>query len=197
MLACTGQDGIREERAMNETAQWFATSLQASADGVVWGVAQAPHERLYLVPPGDPHMDGTLGAWPIARHVCHLTYYEKNCVLPSMRQWLGVPLPSLEGYDDDAAWDGSQEIERFLDEFRQVRAEQIALLPQFPAAAWGETRDAVWGPVTLRWVVSKTYQHTFEHGSTIMRIALFWDGFAHWQAQQEAEEAARAEMQPA
>lgn len=43
----------------------------------------------------------------------------------------------------------------------------------------------MWGPVTLRWVVSKTYQHTFEHGSTIMRIALFWEGFARYAQEQQ------------
>jgi hypothetical protein len=74
-------------------------------------------------------------------------------------------------------------------------------LPQVPDGMWEETRDSVWGAVTLRWVVSKTYQHTFEHGSTIMRIALFWDGFARWWAehqheQEQAELAAREQAQP-
>ena len=35
-----------------------------------------------------------------------------------------------------------------------------------------------WGPVPLFWVVSKTYQHTAEHISDLLRIALFWDDFA-------------------
>ena len=35
----------------------------------------------------------------------------------------------------------------------------------------------IWGPVTLSWVVSKTYQHTAEHTGDILRIALFWDSW--------------------
>ncbi len=167
-------------------AEWFTAHLQTSAEGLVWGVQQALPERLYVVPPGDPHRGGTLGAWPIARHVCHMTYYERNCVLPSMRQWLGAARPTMDGYDDEGCWDGSPNMDRFIAEFLQARREQIALLAQYSPEAWDEARDAVWGPVTLRWVVSKTYQHTFEHGSTIMRIALFWEGFARYaQDQQE------------
>jgi hypothetical protein len=39
--------------------------------------------------------------------------------------------------------------------------------------------------VTLRWVVSKTLQHTFEHTNNILRIALFWDFVAE---QEESDE---------
>jgi hypothetical protein len=63
-------------------------------------------------------------------------------------------------------------------EFRKVRAEQIALLEKFDEAIWDTTCEAIWGPVTLLWVVSKTYQHTAEHTSDVMRIGLFWDMFA-------------------
>ena len=30
----------------------------------------------------------------------------------------------------------------------------------------------------LRWVVAKTYQHTAEHTSDILRIVLYWDFLA-------------------
>ncbi len=45
----------------------------------------------------------------------------------------------------------------------------------------GVTRsDTVWSypglpPVTLRWVVTKTLQHTAEHVSALLRLSLFWD----------------------
>jgi len=60
-----------------------------------------------------------------------------------------------------------------------VRAEQIALLPRFENTLWEERRGALWGPVTLRWVVSKTYQHTCEHSHDVLRLALFWDFYTH------------------
>ena len=68
-------------------------------------------------------------------------------------------------------------MEGLLEKFRAVRTEQIALLPNFDEAVWNTAREAVWGPVTLLWVVSKTYQHTAEHINDVMRIGLFWDSY--------------------
>lgn len=103
-------------------------------------------------------------------------YYEQTIALPSMQQWLGGIMPALEESDEDVAWDNQQEsVESMLDKFRKVRAEQIALLPKLDDTLWNATREAVWGPVTLLWVVSKTYQHTAEHTNDVMRIGLFWN----------------------
>ena len=153
-------------------SHWFHDQLQASADGFVWGAEQVPIARLYLQPP-----EG-LGEWTAARHVFHLLYYEQTIALLSMRQWLGAECPSTDGLDEDIAWNERKvNVESLLAHFRQVRAEQIALLQKFDDIAWHTTREAVWGPVTLLWVVSKTYQHTAEHTNDVMRIALFWDVF--------------------
>lgn len=32
-----------------------------------------------------------------------------------------------------------------------------------------------WPDVSLRWVVTKTLQHTFEHTNNVLQIGLFWD----------------------
>ncbi|MBM2848116.1 MAG: hypothetical protein HW418_1058, partial [Anaerolineales bacterium] len=138
-------------------SQWFQTQLHSSAEGFAWSVEQVPPERRYVPPPRP------LGEWSAARHAFHLLYYEQTIALPSMRQWLGGPMSFLRGPDEDAAWGRGQAVESLLAQFREIRAEQIAILPQCDDALWEETRRAVWGPVTLRWVVTKTYQHTAEH----------------------------------
>ncbi|HSL29245.1 MAG TPA: DinB family protein, partial [Anaerolineales bacterium] len=95
-----------------------------------------------------------------------------------MQQWLGETIPSLDEEDEDLIWSETPDrVENLLEKFRAVRAEQISLLPEFDEAAWHATREAVWGPVTLLWVVSKTYQHTAEHTNDVMRIGLFWDSY--------------------
>ena len=154
-------------------SQWFHHQLQASADGFSWGTEQVPEARRYAQPPYG------LGEWTVARHVFHLLHYEQTIALPSMRQWLGESFPSLEGLSEALAWNRSraERVETLLDKFREVRAEQIALLPKFDNTMWNQTRQAVWGRVTLLWVVSKTYQHTAEHTHDVMSIALFWDAF--------------------
>jgi hypothetical protein len=40
--------------------------------------------------------------------------------------------------------------------------------------------DTYWGNATAEFSVSKTIQHTFEHGNKIMRIALHWDRLLTW-----------------
>ncbi len=155
-------------------SQWFYDQLQASADGFAWGVQQVPGARRHACPP-----EG-LGEWSVARHVFHLGFYERTLALPSMRLWIAdKPPATITEEDEDAAWgDGRHDLDSLLAEFRGVRAEQIDLVSQFDDAAWHAARPAPWGEVTLLWVVSKTYQHTAEHISDVLRIALFWDFLA-------------------
>jgi hypothetical protein len=153
-------------------SSWFSHQLQSSADGLVWSARQVPEARRYLVPPA------LLGEWSAARHLFHMFYYEQNFALPSMRQWLGEPglsRQALKKLDENAAWSDTLEYDKLLGRFQDVRQAQISLLPRIEPAVWQETSTCVWGEVTLHWVVSKTYQHTAEHTSELLRIALFWD----------------------
>jgi len=151
-------------------SQWFYDQLQSSADGFVWSVEQVPIARRNIRPPKG------LGEWTAMRHVFHLAFYEKTFAFPGMQQWLDNPPPISEGEDEDVAWgEGREDPESMLAEFKQARSEQVKLLSRFDDLAWNTTRETVWGPVTLVWVVSKTYQHTAEHTSDVLRIALFWD----------------------
>ena len=65
-----------------------------------------------------------------------------------------------------------------LDQFCAVRRAQIALLSQVSEQAWHAQQMTGWGPIPLLWLVSKTYQHTNEHTSDVLRLALFWDYYA-------------------
>jgi hypothetical protein len=88
----------------------------------------------------------------------------------------------MRGLSEEIAWDeGKGDIENLLTEFKRVRAEQVKLLPKFDDQAWNITCATVWGPVTLAWVVSKTYQHTAEHTNSVMQMALIWDMALAWQ----------------
>ncbi len=166
-------------------SDWFAQLLHTSAEGFIWGVEQVPAERRSMQPVTP------FGEWSVLRHVFHLLDYERAIALPSMRQWLGAPLPDLATYDEDQAWAAAQPpaLPELLARFRAVRAEQVALIRQVDAGLWAEQRVAVWGSVSLRWVVSKTYQHTAEHTHDVLSIALFWDLA---RAHQQREEAAAA-----
>ena len=151
-----------------DLSQWFSHQLQSSAEGFAWAVEQVPVERRLLAPPRQ------LGDWSAVRHVFHMLFYEQTIALPSMRQWLGGPRLLVDDLDEEAEWEKGHLLEKLVADFRQVRTEQIAWLPQFDAALWHAARRTVWGAVTLRWVVTKTYQHTAEHTHDVLRLALFW-----------------------
>jgi hypothetical protein len=153
-------------------SEWFRYQLQASADGFVWAIEQLPKERWMLPPPRHPD------DWPAVHHAFHVLYYDQYFSLASIRQWLGGPCPSLAEIREDEAWAETSpvDVRGILDQFRVVRAEQIALLAQFDDRLWHEPRETeFWGRVNLRWVVTKTYQHTAEHIHDVLRMALFWD----------------------
>ncbi len=154
-----------------DISAWFSEHLKSSAEEFMWAVEQVPAERRTLAPP-----DAWLGEWSVARHVFHLLAYEEYIALPSMRVWLGDLFPSIDDLDEDTLWqENTLDLPQMLVKFREVRAAQIELLTILPDPAWQETRDALWGPVTLRWVVTKTFQHTAEHIHNVLRLALFWD----------------------
>jgi hypothetical protein len=162
---------------------WFQQHLQTSADGFVWAVEQVSEVRRYAAPPR------ALGEWHVARHLFHMLDYERQIAVPVMRQWLGAP-PAVVNWDEEANWEANCAIPMagLLEEFRAVRREQLAMLPQIGAQTWHEPQMTGWGPVPLLWVVTKTFQHTNEHTHDVLRLALFWDYFAGLEKNGEGSE---------
>ncbi len=166
---------------MTDWVSWFRYQLRASADGFIWGVQQINSAYYRLLPPTPSY----LGTWPPARHVWHVTEYERCLVLPSMHQWLGGKLPPEDVWpDDDATWLTVQEqsMDHFLAEFRAVREEQITLLDQLTAVEWTTSQATLWGSKPLAMIVTKTFQHTYEHGDTLLRMGLWWQDSADEEA---------------
>ena len=159
---------------MTDFVAWFRYQLKASADGFEWAFSQIPSAFLEQLPP-DP---GYLGTWSPARHVWHVTEYERCLVLPSMYEWIKGPDSSEDEWpDDDEAWAKVQErgAEALLVKFRSVRQQQIDLLDLLAAYDWNEPRETLWGLKPLSMVVTKTFQHTYEHGDTLLRMGLWWE----------------------
>ena len=171
MTAATGPG----DAGMSNPADWFAFQLKASADGFMWAIQQIPVERRHKKPPAPDY----LGLWPPARHAYHLYSYEYHLAMPEMQQWLDgdtrTPMQNLMIFDNEEALWNQDNLEHVLEQFTQVRAAQIELLARFDVAQWRQPMSTIWGHVTLFWVVFKTYQHTLEHSTTVMQMALMWD----------------------
>ena len=154
-----------------DTSEWFSYQLKASGEGLVWAVEQVPVEHQTCAPPE------RFGEWSVAKHIFHLMYYERELALPHMYHWLGSPLPSFKAYDGEGTWNrdaSSQSIQHLLQEFQQTRAAQITLLSKFDEALLSEERPGHWGERDMRWIVTKTFQHTLDHTNTVLTMALFW-----------------------
>jgi len=166
-----------KEAPMIDWATWFRQHLQSSADGFVWAFEQIAPERHDKLPP----RPGYLGTWPPIRHVWHVAKYERCLVIPSMRQWLGGPLADGEGWhegeaDDDAfAHARLEDLSDVTGHFRDLRRQQIDMLDELASMDWEAPRATLWGHKPLKMIVTKTYQHTFEHGDTLLRMGLWWE----------------------
>ncbi|HEY4384700.1 MAG TPA: DinB family protein [Ktedonobacteraceae bacterium] len=156
-----------------DLSEWFRGQLQSSADAFIWAVEQVPQNRREIAPPSG------FGEWNVARHIFHMLHYEREGALPHMQHWTDGTLDlthTFHHYDEDRAWqNGVHSIDAMLREFQQVRAEQIALLPNFTEQLWQEVCPSGWGPKNMNWIVTKTLQHTADHTNTILQMALFWD----------------------
>lgn len=158
-----------------QSSQWFHQQLQASTEGFLWAVEQIPQERHSLRPKSDK--------WSVARLIYHMVCYDQLIGLPTLHQWVGGPSPlagltgSAEGDAalEEAKWKNGEghEVQAMIADLKKLRAEQLALIQQFLEPAWNEERDTIWGSVTLKWTVTKTYQHTLEHTDKILRSYLW------------------------
>lgn len=169
---------------MTDWVTWFRYQLQASADGFAWAFAQIPSALHDQLPPAPDY----LGTWSPARHVWHVSEYERCIVIPSMQQWLGAAMPGDDVWpDDDPTWATihDRSLETLTTAFRLVRQQQIQLIDQLVSVDWDTPCATIWGQKPLSMVVTKTFQHTYEHGDTLLRMGLWWESILNQEADEE------------
>ena len=95
-----------------------------------------------------------------------------------MNQWLGGSMPNGEAWlAVDNAWDEvpNREFDVLTSEFRDIRQQQIVLLDKLIDTDWTAPRATLWGQKPLSMIVTKTFQHTYEHGDTLLKMGLWWE----------------------
>ena len=50
------------------------------------------------------------------------------------------------------------------------------LLDKLIDADWNAQRETLWGYKPLSMIVTKTFQHTYEHSDTLLRMGIWWEG---------------------
>ncbi|MCA0457854.1 MAG: hypothetical protein LCI00_28065 [Chloroflexi bacterium] len=165
---------------MTDWVKWSRQYLHTSAEAFEWAFSAIDPAYHQSKPP-----EARLGLWSPARHVWHVTGYERCIAMPTMRQWLGAPpLPDDDRIwpngDDDWAAVANQPADIYMQAFWDVRNEQIALLDALAVVDWATTRETAWGDKPLTMVITKTYQHTLEHSDSLLKMGLWWKDAIEW-----------------
>ncbi|MBK5112548.1 MAG: DinB family protein [Candidatus Heimdallarchaeota archaeon] len=165
----------------------LAKQLGETANIIEWAINLVPEDRLLEIPPHSihPKSDETLkkyfGLWSAYRLMFHLVHYEENWALPGLKHWLGESIPPKnEMPNEEMMWE--KELQKVVDlnlllkRFHLVRGKQVEAINKMTNDIWTEKKmNTYWGEATAEFSVSKTIQHTFEHGNKIMRIGIHWD----------------------
>jgi hypothetical protein len=161
-----------------ETAQ----RLRQSLDVVEWAAR--------LVPPGFTHANPKWyaeDAWSVAMNVAHLAIYEERIANPLLAALSG----GHDGVDavksamehwilEESTALAKESFDTILCRLGEARVRQLELVDQFADARWNERATPLFAtgmhgtsPHSAAWVANKTFQHTWEHGNAILRMALF------------------------
>jgi len=148
---------------------------------VQWAVAQVPERWTHAIPDYYPE-----DAWSVARNLAHMAVYEEGIAAPMLRD-LAV------GGDGAAAMRSPREefltgatelsrepVEDIQHRLSVCRGEQIAIIGGYDEERFNAPATSAWAsgqhgtpPHSAGWVATKTFQHTWEHGNAILRMALF------------------------
>jgi hypothetical protein len=168
MEALVGREGL-----MNHY-EWVVSQLQSSAEGFERAFWSVPGRLRREMPIDEKYM----GRWPAARHVWHVTEYERIVALSNMRVWTGEEqIDSGPWLDDDDTWllNSNTSDEVLIERYCVIRRQELDKVKMLRDVDWNERRDTGWGQKSLAWVLTKTIQHTWEHGDTLMRMSLWWE----------------------
>jgi hypothetical protein len=141
-------------------------------------VAATP-ERWHRPAPGE---EAPPDFWGVAMNLAHLALYEENWPVPVLEALAaGAPEPAPPATSDEAEERATkalaaEPLEALLERLRAARRRQVDALRAMPDERFEGATTLRWGrrPRTAAWVAAKTVQHTWEHGNTVMQIALFY-----------------------
>jgi uncharacterized damage-inducible protein DinB len=166
---------------------FLAKQLGETAQIIDWAIRLVPEDRLLEIPPhsthpkADENMQRYFGLWSAYRLMFHLVHYEENWALPGLKYMLGESILAKKDIPNEKEmWDKELvkgvDLNLLLKRFHSVREKQIEVLSKMSDEIWLEKKmNTYWGEVTAEFSVSKTIQHTLEHGNKLTRIAIHWD----------------------
>ncbi len=169
-----------------DSRAFLAKQLDQTGQIIEWAISLFSEERLSEEPSHRTHpnapegIESFFGKWSALRVLFHLLYYEETIVLPSLKHWVGEPVPIYpKSSEEEQEWKKCDNKTKLLDRFREVRKRQLEIINRIDPIDWDNDKLVYHGhgKVSAYWFVSKTIQHTFAHGDKLLRKALYWDDF--------------------
>lgn len=164
-------------------AEGLAERLERSLVDLEWAVALVPERLLRTALP----LGGREPAWSVAVNLAHLVLYEERIpasVLEEIAAGGEGGLPAAFAASEGQELRETQQaadlpIARLLERLRVARARQAAAVRALSPERLNTPLCTLWSagtdlpPHSAGWIAVKTFQHTWEHGTTIQQIALF------------------------
>ena len=145
--------------------------LEQSLRDLEWAVSLVPQPL---------HQRAPFGMWSVAMNLAHLAAYEERLAAPSIEALAAgedacalAPSGGEDWFQREAETLSRESSERILERLKIARQRQVETLRSFPEEAFNAAVPTLWGLRSPAWVLSKTFQHTWEHGNTILQIVLF------------------------
>jgi len=159
--------------------------LEQSLSDVLYAVTITPGVWLFRVPADDANLRW-LGSWSVAMNLAHLAVYEEQIAAPILEAIAAgydgaSAVESVLESDYEELWQAlsSAPIDEIARRFSTARKRQIDAIAAMRDDRFNEPATTFWQDVlsqrghSAAWVAAKTFQHTWEHGNSILRIALF------------------------
>ena len=155
--------------------------LQSSLAIVRWAAQQVPDRWTHAIP--DYYASD---AWSVARNLAHMTIYEEGISAPVLRALAaggdgsGAIRSPREEFLTGAEALSEESVADILRRLMVCREEQIEVISGYEDERFNAPATILWAtgqhgtpPHSAGWVATKTFQHTWEHGNAILRMALF------------------------
>jgi hypothetical protein len=156
--------------------------LRESLDTVVWASRLVPPAFTHALPEWYPK-----DAWTVAMNLAHLAIYHDGIANPILESLIEGGDGTTKLRSDNENWFlndalalASDPLDVLVERLTAGRERHIELASAFGPRDWNRRWSPVFNsgihgsvPHSPAWVANKTFQHTWEHGNTMLRAALF------------------------
>ena len=155
--------------------------LRDSARTIESFLKLVPERWTHRAPDGWPD-----DAWSVAMNLAHMVAYEEQLATPVMESIAAggtgqdvVPSGGEGWLLESAQAMAGASLDSLAARLRATRERQIAIIDAMSGDLFNTPKTMLWSGRSggeahaVSWVAAKTFQHTWEHGNAILRIALF------------------------